>query len=239
MMRYVFQDNNVFRKDRTTGVGGGVCTYVKETMHVNMGVDLMLKNIEAIWVEIRQGDTKYLVSCIYRPPSATTEFYEKIVDMFECAGMTEYPVISLGDLKFNYILDATLFTNPIHYIETTYDLHQLVDQPSRVDDKTSFVLDVILTSHPTLHRKSSVLKYTLSDHYLIYTHMEFENTKPSVVDQNTVKFRDMKNFDMESFSNYLISCDIRNGSQEYEDTSWERWKLAYTDIFDKHGKWKV
>ena len=64
----------VFRKDRTTGVGGGVCIDVKETMHVNMRADLMFENIEAIWVEIRQGDTKYLVSCIYRPPSAVTEY---------------------------------------------------------------------------------------------------------------------------------------------------------------------
>ena len=83
-------------------------------------------------------------------------------------------------------------------------MHQLIDQPTRVDDKTSFVLDVILTSHSVLHRKSAVIKYTPSDHYLIYTYMEFGNTKPSVADHNTVKFRDMKNFDMESFSNDLI-----------------------------------
>ena len=106
--------------------------------------------------------------------------------------MTEHPVISLSDLNFNYILDETLSTNPIHYIETAYDndMHQLTDQPTRVDDKTSSLLDVILTSHPAFHRKSVVLKYTLSDQYLIYTQMEFENTKPSVVDHNTVKFRD-------------------------------------------------
>ena len=117
-------------------------------------------------------------------------------------------------------------------------MHQLIDKPTRVDDKTTSVLDVILTSHPTLHRKSAVLKYTLSDHYLIYTHMEFENTKPSVADHNTVKFRDMKNFDMDSFSNDLISCDILNGSLD-DDISGERWKLAYTDIFDKHAPMKI
>ena len=38
--------------------------------------------------------------------------------------------------------------------------------------------------------------------------MEFGNTKPSMADHNTVKFRDMKNYDIESLSNYLISCDI-------------------------------
>ena len=64
-------------------------------------------------------------------------------------------------------------------------MHQLIDQPTRLDDKTSSVLDVILTSHPALLRKSAVLKYSLSDHYLIYTPMEFENTKPSVADHNT------------------------------------------------------
>ena len=120
-------------------------------------------------------------------------------------------------------------------------MHQFNDQPTWVDDKTSSVLDVITTSHPTLHRKSAVLKYTLSDHYLIYTHIEFENTKPSVVDHNTVKCRDMKNFDMESFSNDLISCDILNGSlgdDDDDDISGEGWKLAYTDIWDKHVQMK-
>ena len=111
--------------------------------------------------------------------------------------------ISLGDLDYNYILDETLSTNPIHYWNCIW--HQLIDQPTRVDDKTSSVSDAILTSHPALRRKSAVLKYTLSDDYLIYTHMEFENTKLSVVDHNTVKFRDMNNFDMESFSNDVIS----------------------------------
>ena len=117
-------------------------------------------------------------------------------------------------------------------------MHQLIDQPTRVDDKTSSVLDIILTSHPALHRKSAVLKHTLSDHYLIYTHMEFENTKPSEADHITVKFRDMKNFDMESFSNGLISCDIINRFQDNNDISWERWKLAYIDVCDKHGPMK-
>ena len=82
----------------------------------------MFENIQAIW-DMIQGDTKYLVSCIYRPPSAMTEYYEKIVDMFECARMTEHPIISVGDLNFNYILDETLSTNQINYIDTACHSH--------------------------------------------------------------------------------------------------------------------
>ena len=147
--------------------------------------------------------------------------------------MTEHPVISLGDLNFNHILDEN--TIPIHYIETAYDMHQLIDQPTRVGDKTSSVLDVILTSYPVLPREGAVLIYTLSDHYLIFTHMEFGNTKPEVADHNNVKFRGMKNFDLESFSNDLISCDNLNGPHDNDVISWERWKLAYTDTCDEHA----
>ena len=43
---------------------------------------------------------------------------------------------------------------------------------------------------------------------------------------------------MESFSNDLISCDILNRSQDNDDVSLERWKLAYTDIGDKHAPMK-
>ena len=55
-----------------------------------------------------------------------------------------------------------------------------------------------------------------------------------MADHNTVKFRDMKNYDIESFSNFLILCDILNGSHDNNDISWEMWKLAYNDICDKH-----
>ena len=36
---------NVYRKDKTTAVGGGVCIYLNGTMHVNMRADLMFENI--------------------------------------------------------------------------------------------------------------------------------------------------------------------------------------------------
>ena len=52
-------------------------------------------------------------------------------------------------------------------------MRQSIAQPTQVDDKSSCISDAILTSHPELHRKSAVLKYTMSDHFLIYTYIEF------------------------------------------------------------------
>ena len=54
-----------------------------------------------------------------------------------------------------------------------------------------------------------------------------------MADHNTVKFRDTKNF-----SSDLISRDTLNGSMDDDDISGEMWKLAYTDICDKHAPMK-
>ena len=85
---------------------------------------------------------------------------------------------------------------------------------------------------------SAVLKYTMNDHFLIYTHIEFKDTKSPTGNHNTVRFRDMKNFDAEIFAHDLMSCDILNGSQDEDEISWEQWKLAYTEICDKHAPMK-
>ena len=77
----------------------------KTTKQVNLRADLVLENVETIWVQIEQGDQR-LVSNIYRPHSATLEYYERMIDVFEFAGMTEDPVIYLGDLNLNWILDS-------------------------------------------------------------------------------------------------------------------------------------
>ena len=78
----------------------------------------------------------------------------------------------------------------------------------------------------------------MSDHFLIYTHIEFKDTKSLTVDHNTVRFRDMKNLDAEIFAHDLMSCDILNGYQDEDEISWEQWKLVYTEICDKHAPMK-
>ena len=52
-----------------------------------------------------------------------------------------------------------------------YDLKQIIGQPTRETIETiqtSTTLDIILVFHPDLHKKNGVMKYTFSDHYLVY-----------------------------------------------------------------------
>ena len=114
-------------------------------------------------------DQRCLISCIYRPPSSYQAYYNKIIDMYERAQLDDIPIMSMGDLNYDYRLDESLSNNPIHYIEMTYEMTQLILQPNRETSDTSTTLDIILVSHPGLHTCSGVIQYNFNDHYLIHT----------------------------------------------------------------------
>ena len=58
---------------------------------------------------------------------------------------------------------------------------------------TSYLTSQIPVDNDFLRRKSADIKYTMSDHSLIYIHIESKNTILPTADHITVKFGDMKN----------------------------------------------
>ena len=200
----------------------------------------MFDEVEAIWLELNLGGQRNcLISCIYRPPSSSQVYYSKIVDMYEKAQLDDFPIISMGDLNYDYKLDESLSNNPIYYIEMAYDLKQLIVQPTRETIETFTTLDVILVSHPDLHKKNGVMKYNFSDHYLVYTELELNHNDVKKVNHNSVNFRDMKFFNPESFIDDLNSCEMFNGSICENDISWDKWKHNFTEICNKNAPIKV
>ena len=233
-------DYNIYRKDRVEALGGGVCIYIKNHLTVKVRKDLMFDEIEAVWLELNEGDKICcLISCIYRPPSSSQAYYSKVVDMYERAQLDDIPIISMGDLNYDYKLDESLSNNPIHYIEMAYEMTQLIFQPTRETSDTSTTLDIILVSHPGLHKSSGVVKYNFSDHYLVYTEFEFNVINQKGSKHNFVKFRDMKRFNTENVLNDLNSCEVLNGSLYDEDISWEKWKLMFNEICNKNAPIKI
>ena len=113
--------------------------------------------------------------------------------------LDDFPIISLDDLNYDYKLDESLSNNPIYYIEMAYDLKQLMEQPTRETIETSTTLDTILVSHHDFQKKNGVMKYNFSDHYLVYTQLELNHNNVKKVSHNSVKFRDMTNFNPKSF----------------------------------------
>ena len=227
---------SLFRKDRNSGRGGGVCVYIKNYHEVKLRNDLMSDEIDAIWVEITIEKVNYLTCIVYRPPSAHTEYYEKILDMLDKVDAEEKDNFIMGDLNFDYKLDESLSSNPLYYIENAYGYRQMITEITRKTTNTESIIDVLLTSNPDLHTKAGTVKYALSDHYLIQTVITIPCNKACQITQNhnEVIYRDFTQFNHYSFTEDIKAANEQFVNRDTEIT-WEMWKNVFLEICNKHA----
>ena len=133
-----------------------------------------------------------------------------MLDILDKATAEDKNIVIPADLNFHYKFDEILCSNPVHQMENLYGMTQIITQPTRVTDKSSTLIDVILTTMPELHTQlnNEVFETTLSDHFLIYTCI---NTPSKANHHKTVKYRCYKNVDNNAFymtfhiQNYVIT----------------------------------
>ena len=111
-----------------------------------------------------------------------------------------------------------------------------MDKPTRVTDRTSSLLDVILTSDPLDHIHTEVLPFTFSDHYVVFTCV---NVAPASGKHRTITYRCYKNFDPNLFLNDLQDADIFRDFcySKFDDVGelWTSWKSKVLDVSNKHA----
>ena len=159
--------------------------------------------------------------------------------MLDKASAEGKAIVLLGDLNIDYKIDESLSENPIHLIENLYFLNQIVTKPTRVTRDSSKCLDLILSSVPEKHKLCDVAKLGLSDHYLVYTSIDYD-VRP--VKHKTVRFRDYKHFNQEAFFDDIKSCSFfekYQGDYLEDESLWISWRTGFLNICDKHAPIKA
>lgn len=237
---------SIIRKDRKDKKGGGVLIYVNSDIVFKEREDLVTsKDLEMIWIEIFCENTKnnHLVSCVYRPPNVCHEYLNHIVDCLEKAHAEDKYMSILGDMNINYLLDENIHENPIFMMENLFNLKQLIDKPTRVTEKSSTLIDIILTNCPENHTVTGVQETAFSDHYIIFTKLNI-TSKGKI--HNEIRFRNFHNFNAETFLHDIasefneidiLSDNIRN---EFDfESKWQLWKKKFISISNKHAPFRV
>ena len=230
---------SLVRKDRN-GRGGGVAIYVKSNIPYSICNELNTdSDIEAVWIKISLGNFKPFKLCsFYRPPSANTDYFDKMLTNFEAA-MSNDEVVILGDFNMNYVTDETLANNPAHHLEVFLNCSQLITVPTRVSGNCSTTIDLIYTSMSETHSTSGVVECTISDHYMTYTVLECDTPKRSPA--RLVSVRDFKHFNPVNYNNDLMDCGLLakvNACSSVHD-AWTAWSTAVTSVMNKHAPLKT
>lgn len=163
---YEIPGYDLIRKDRGSG-GGGLLCYIDSSIKYDrqqvlddlMGESITLKIIQTV-------SRPFIVSFIYRPPDSLVSWNSKFVDHVEQCSAVCGELMFLGDFNIN-LLEPNLKKRWFKNI-AQFGLTQFIEEPTRVTETTATLIDHIYSNRSINIRSSSVVRCTLSDHYLVW-----------------------------------------------------------------------
>ena len=175
-----YHDPLVRHRDR---FGGGVAVLAKDNIAIKRLPDLELSDIEWIWLLVKTETATIIICTVYLPPNLTSaqhnDFLQKLNDSVANAQrLSTDCIIILGDLNAGSNFLAPQFTNhsPITSFENklkdeiiSFDMHQLITEPTRRSNSTANLRDLIIVSNPFIVRRSGVMSpFSKIDHFPVF-----------------------------------------------------------------------
>ena len=117
-------------------------------------------------------------------------------------------------------------------ITDLYGLHQLINEPTRVTDTTSTLID-LNTNHPDKVVCSGVCHVSISDHSIVFAYRTIGAVSKR---HNTINYRSFKNFNRDHFCSDIASqnWDVLDNFQDPNDM-WREWKIKFLNVVNTHA----
>ena len=149
-----------FRNDRTGRIGGGVAIFVRDTITCKRRLDLEIRGLETVWIEILMNSNKVLLGGFYRPPNSGTDSFDLITESIDNAYNSNIiDVIILGDFNYNMVSDSNKMSDLIRQ----YNLKQLIKEPTHFTEHSSSIIDLILVRNNNNVLTSAVIDPFIPD----------------------------------------------------------------------------
>ena len=229
--------DNMINLDRSRN-GGGVCIYLRSSINYKISDDLAPSELEAVCVEIIKPHSKpFLFTTVYRPPSASSEFFDLFEKLIKAIDNENKEMYVLGDLNCDILKTDKDSNTPTKKIKSLYDLYQLsqlIDEATRITMTTSSLIDHIVTNTQEKISDSGVIHTGISDHSLVFAIRKISGVRKQ---ENTFEIRNMKNFDEEKFVAEQLKQHWEYVYFFAEDPNamWEIWKKIFLNVLDKHA----
>ena len=166
---------------------------------LSFAYDLISETLENLIVEIKikPRSKSILVSTWYRPPDSPISHFSEFEKMIGLMDAENLEYFLLGDLNID-CLSTNNSPNRDKIIEIfdIYGLEQMINEPTRITDKSNTLIDLCITNSPANVVNSGVLHLSISDHSLVYMVRKAHYKRNG---SRIVEFRSLKNFSRENF----------------------------------------
>ena len=226
------------RLDRNIQTGGGVCIFTKQGFKVERLHELSYiaaSGLHMLWVKIQIRNWRsFLVCTVYKPPDTSTlcfdtDFSETLVKALSL----NKPIFILGDLNCNMLNDNDPACQALTSFCSSFNLLQLITQPTRITQNSETLICVPLASNGNLVMQTKVVPLSISDHELICATLKLkkERTVPVYVTKRSFKHYDHQEFlrDMSSVPWSVVDC-----FDDVEDRL-DAFNLLFNEVLDRHA----
>ena len=215
---------DLVRSDRNRH-GGGVACYIRSDLNFDIR-SKFTDDMESIFFDILLPRLKpILVGIIYRPPDQSGFLKRLSSSLSKAKRFDAHEAYILGDFNINIKTNSSNSSKRYKEFCSMHGLKQLIDSPTRITEKTSSLLDHILTNSHDKVSQFGVVNAGLSDHQIIYCTRKV--TKQKFKEHKDITIRSLKNYSQEALVNSLTEQNFPNYSQ-FEDMD-----LAYQDFVSK------
>ena len=219
----------VARLDWKDQEGGGCIIYYSESLHIHKR-DNLKTDIEAIWIDVTMKSQKLLLGCVYRPPDDYT-FYNKFYSLLEDSVRNRKNVVILGDLNSDLIAKDYEGRRLLRILGS-FDLHNVIKDPTRTTVTTSTLLDIMITTDISKIITSGTFDPDLSDHCLIYGIIRLQRKR---IPPKYIFAKNYKQVNIETLKHAFITApwSVIEAFDDPDDITWA-WETLYKDIVNDH-----
>ena len=202
----------LYRQDRNRHEGG-VAVYVIDSLTHIGREDLPSSSSEMVCTKIPPSKCRAFTSLAwYRPPSDSVDTFSCLEQCFSFMYQEDIETILIGDryceAKNGNIVYDNCASN-LNEIYSTFELKQLIKEPTRVTLGTSSLIGRIAKIHPINIAVAGVHKICLSDHHMIFCVRKFQGNLQR--NQKYIKSRQMQHFNKNHAK--MLMKPLKNGLQ--------------------------
>lgn len=222
----------IVRNDRIHKRGGGLAFYLIDSLDVK--VIPTSDAIEQLWIKVKLNQKQYVFGVVYRPHDVSFNTFLNEVDHTFASVIGDCDeLICTGDFNVDMSELEDMKTIQLRSLIESYNLKQIIDEPTRITDTTATLLDLIIMSDSLVVCDGGASDFNLTDHQLVYCTLEL---KKDIKKCQLKTYRSFKYFDLDNFTIELMSLPF----YEMFDMNDVNVKIEFltrllNKLFDKHA----
>ena len=220
------QGYSITRLDRNRH-GGGVLFYINNLFTYSLvfkGSDSFECIVLSMFCNNRQHSPDLTVALVYRPPNSYPIFFDTLFSTLCNLDVSLFSnFVLLGDFNVNYFCTQNPLFSRLNSVTLSFNLTQLVAEPTRVCDTSCTLIDLIFVSTPTkVDSCNTIPPLSTSDHFGLQLNISTINPRRQRKIHPRLVWR-YSLADFESITNMLDDADLEELLDDDVNSSWIKW----------------